>query len=125
VTVNPGDTFVFDPSGGTNRHLWVVLAVYEPDHDFLLWAALVSITTMTARADESCVLGPDDEDRHPFVHHPSYAFYARVVEVEVDRLEEIGDPHVPAAPELLSRLRKGLHKSPFTRRGFKNKVPVG
>ena len=125
-SVSPGDCFYFDPTGGRNFHLWIVLAVYTPelsDEDF---AVIVSITSMTGRADTTCVLRPDDSDAYEFVRHESYVYYEDCWEIEAAKLL---DPAVqrraPVPLALWTRVRNGLHRSPRLPRRIKDRVPRG
>jgi len=124
VKVSPGDTFIIDPNGGTNVHLWIVLAVYKPEFSYDEFAIVVNITSMKKGADMTCVLRPDDRDAHGFVTHESFAFFGGCIDVEVAKLQDLSaHRRDPVSPDLLSRLRAGLHKSPHTRRGIRSKVP--
>lgn len=123
--MKPGDAFVIDPDGGTNLHLWIVLSVFTPDLETAPWAVIVNVTSMSAHADTTCVLAPDDSDAHPFIDRKSFVAFARMREVAVRDLETLvrGNLRPPACPAFLARLRGGVHRSPHTRRGFKSKVP--
>jgi hypothetical protein len=126
ASIDAGDTFFIDLGSRAGvQHLWVVLAVYDTDASYEQMAALVSVTTMTARADRTCILRPDDGDRHDFVTHESYVFYGGIIEVEVRELLALpaDKRRARVCPALLRRMRAGLHRSPHTRRGFKPKVP--
>lgn len=120
-----GDSFLADPSVQHCPHLWVILAIYVPDLDDSEWALIVNVTSMTKVYDPACVLKPTDADRHPFVHHASYVPYVHAREVEMKWLLAIPekDRHAPTMPDLLRRMRAGLHKSQFTKRRFKSLVP--
>lgn len=124
VSVKPGDTFIIDPTGGTNKHLWVVLEIDCPDlcED---WAIIVSITTLDPLtrkfADLTCVVGVGD---HPFLKHDSYVYYADTREVEVRHLvSRVETRHQPCTADFLKRLREGAHISPRMKRGFKRRLP--
>ena len=122
--VSRGDTFYFDPEGGSNVHLWVVLSVFRPDYSHTDHAVIVSVTSMKTDADRTCILRPNDRDAHDFVCHESYADYGRCRDTEVYELEKRTDrKRRPVSPALLDRLRNGLHESPRTRRGMKANVP--
>ena len=125
-TVAPGDAFFIAPSGSVGvSHLWVVLAVYTPDLSYEPYAAIVNITSMSKRADKTCLLTPGDGDAHPFVTHESFAFYGGIMEVEVAALLSLDAQtrRAPVCDALLSRLRAGLHRSPHARRGLRAVVP--
>lgn len=122
--VKPGDTFILDPEGGTNSHIWVVLAVDRPDmcED---WAIIVSITSVKPEtrkfADLTCVVDVGD---HPFLTHESYVYYGDIQEVEVRRLlGGLGARRQPCSADFLKRLREGVHASPRTKKRFKSRVP--
>ena len=124
MKVVPRDTFYIDPQGGTNHHLWIVLAVYTPDLSYDEFAIIVNITSMKKGADTTCILRPDDRDAHGFVTHESYAFFGACLDVETTKLLALSAQRRDPIPHtLLARLRIGLHKSPYTRRGIKSKVP--
>jgi hypothetical protein len=123
VSLVPGSTFVIDPDGGTNPHLWIVLAVYEPELEYDEWALIVSVTTLDRAkfVDEACVLNVGD---HPFLAHESFVHYQRTREVETRTLAACAaNARQPCSPDLLKRLIEGLHRSPHTRRGHKSRVP--
>jgi hypothetical protein len=121
-----GDSFLADPSGQNCFHLWVILAIYVPDLDDSEWALIVNVTSMTKLHDPACILNATDPDRHPFVHHDSYVSYVFAREVEMKWLLAIPEKnrHAPVMPELLGRMRHGLHKSRFTKRRLKSLVPL-
>lgn len=122
MNIKPGDTFVIDPDGGSNAHLWIVLAVYRPDLAYEDWALIVSITTLAKAksVDSACVLNVGD---HPFISHESFAYYQRMREVELNILAAcVTSGRQPCLQDLLTRLIEGLHRSRFTRRGFKSRV---
>lgn len=125
--VAAGDAFLINPSNtAVVNHLWIVLSVYTPDYALAACATIVNVTTCDRFTDTTCILTPRDPDAHPFLRHRSYVFYGGLREVEAGDMD-ILDPlrkQTRAAPSLLSRMREGLHRSPFTPRGFKAKVPV-
>jgi hypothetical protein len=125
VSVLPGDTYVFDPNGTNQNHLWVVLATYVPDFELELWAIVGHITTLTPRTQlehRICVLTAEDEDSHPFVHHPSYVLYSALRAIECSRLPA-DKAHDPVCSELLVRICRGAHTSKLTKRGLKLLIP--
>ena len=124
--VCPGDTFIIDPSIlGSRDHLWVVLFVRIPDYAYVEYASIVNVTSLTRFADRTCLLGPSDIDRHPFVTHDSYVYYAAMREIEVAELllVVVAKQHDPTCDALLTRMRNGVHLSPRTARGFKSYMP--
>jgi hypothetical protein len=123
VNIKPGDTFVIDPEGGSNAHLWIVLAVYQPDLSYEDWVLIVSITTLDRAkfVDSACIVNAGD---HPFISHESFAHYQRMRELELSTLAAcVTSGRPPCSQDLLTRLIEGLHRSQFTRRGFKGRVP--
>ena len=125
MSVEVGDTFLFDPDGRNQKHLWVVLATYVPDFQYEEFAIIVHLTTVTPRttADQKvCVLEAYDEDRHRFVRTSTYVHYGDVRQVECSKLVA-QNGHEQATESLVSRMRKGLHASKYTKRGFKKIVP--
>lgn len=125
-TVEAGDAFLLNPSKtAVVDHLWVVLAVYTPDYSLAVCATIVNVTTVDRFVDRSCILRPGDPDAHPFITHESYVFYRGLREVEAGDTDTLqpGRKQTCIADALLSRMRIGLHRSQFTPRGFKAKVP--
>lgn len=123
VTITAGDTFVIDPDGGTNDHLWIVVVVFSPDYASES-ALLVNITSGTRFSDPACVLRPSDADAHPYVRHESYVYYAKMIERETRDLLKLGTAcrRAVASDALMARIRKGAHVSRFTPRGFKKLI---
>lgn len=123
--VDIGDTFLFDPEGRNQPHLWVVVHKYTPEFETKEFAVIVHITSVTNRTDpllKVCVLSPTDDDRHPYVAVPSYVHYQSLAAVECDKL--IGQrPHDQVCAALLGRIRRGLHRSSLTKKSFKKLVP--
>jgi hypothetical protein len=126
VTVNPGDTFYFDPKDENKPHLWVVLHVYLDDYGTHC-AIVVSITTWTnvSWADPACILEPENCDGHPFIYNKSYVFYREALKCETSDLSRLNPPksYGPVSPEVLRRIRAGAHTSKHTKRGLKTKLP--
>lgn len=123
MSIKPGDTFVIDPDGGSNAHLWVVLAVERPDWAYEDYALIVNVTTLdkTKLVDPACVLNVGD---HAFVSHESFAHYGRMREVELGTLSGFAaSARQPCSADLLKRLIQGLHQSKYTKRGHKARVP--
>jgi len=101
-------------------HLWVVVEVYTPELDTGgQVAVLVNCTTWVATGDPACVV---DEGDHPFLKHRSFMFYQRAAEVPVAEISKL-TTREPVSPELLTRIRRGLRASKFTKRGLKGLVP--
>lgn len=124
--VSAGDAYLINPSGtAVVDHLWIVLAVYTPDYGYAVCATIVNVTTVTKFADRTCILCQSDTDAHAFIRHDSYVYYRGAREVEVSDSDVFSPTRrmPPVSPELLSRMRVGLHRSPHTPRGFKSKVP--
>lgn len=120
--VAAGDTFKIDPgelSSGTNLHLWVVAVVYRPELENEDHALIVSITSVKALADRTCVLGPDNADGHPFIHHASCVLYAKTQSIPVRTLVANGIPHAAVSVGVLDRIRQGFRTSSHTPRWVK------
>jgi hypothetical protein len=123
-----GAAFLIDPAGGSNDHLWIVLTIYKPDHSYEWYALIANVTSASNRfVDKTCLLRTDDADRHEYVRHESYVYYAEMKEIEVERLAKLGAAraHEPVCDALLARIRDGVHRSPRTPRGHRALVPRG
>jgi len=106
--VAAGDAFHFDPDlAGGNPHLWVVLHVFTPELDTEEYAWIVSITTWNAQGDDACQLNRGD---HPFLHHLSYVFYRKALQVPVANLAA-GHKRESFSPAVLRRILLGVHTS--------------
>lgn len=125
--IEPGETFIIDPNGAGNNHLWVVLHVYATELDGLLYAVIANVTsTGSGRwVDRACILSPNDEDSHPFVKHESYILYGAMMEIEASALASLpaNCRREPVSAGLLSRIRQGAHTSKHTKKRFKKLVP--
>jgi len=118
--IKPGDTFLWAPPGTKEDHLWIVLAVVETR--FSHQAVMVNLTSARKGVDETTVLHPHEPGMHPFVRLPSCVLYRGIQLVDArsvpktSRCERVTD-------ELLDRLLKGAHASPWTGRRFKQMIP--
>jgi hypothetical protein len=101
------------------KHLWIVVAVNESDFDTAIYVVLVNVTSTAPGGDTSCVLERGD---HEFISHRSYVYYGAIQEREPSEIAHL-EVQPPCSADLLKRIREGLHRSRFTRRGFKDKVP--
>lgn len=121
MSVSPGDTFLGDPrvSQSTVGHLWIVVEVYTPDLDTCVIAIMANATSGALDCDHCCVIERGD---HPYISHQSFVYYREMVEIPVENLAHLKQLE-PLSVDLLSRVRQGLHRSKFTPRGFKSKVP--
>lgn len=124
MPINPGDTFFFDPDGTNQKHLWIVVHVYTPDlcEEVALIVCITSLSPRTTQEHRTCLLAPGDTDRHHFVHQHSYVLYSKIIETESVSLEK-QPANTPVCAALLSRIRRGLHASPLTKRRFKTLIP--
>jgi hypothetical protein len=59
---------------------------------------------------------------HPFITHDCAVYYQQAQELPVQEIETMRRQD-PVSGQLLSRIRQGLHRSKFTKRGLKSKVP--
>lgn len=119
-----GDAVLID-SGPQGKHLHVIIwgpiqVPWLASHDLMI---LVGITTMYQNAphDPGCVLQGGE---HPFISHPSYAFYRRLrtdTAAHVDAMVQQGlfVAHSPASSQLVKQLRIGLCASKLVDRRFK------
>jgi hypothetical protein len=126
LLVQAGDTYLFDPNGLNQNHLWVVLATYVPELELEQWALMAYVTSLTARTQRHhrvCIVTPQDEDAHHFIHHASYILYSDLREFECAKLPP-AHASDPVCEELLVRICRGAHTSKLTKRRLKNLVPT-
>jgi hypothetical protein len=84
---------------------------------------LTTLTPRTQREHRVCIIGPDDPDTYrAFIRTESYVLYSHARDFEVARLMTM-PKHGSVSPELLTRIRRGLHASRLTKRRFKGIVP--
>lgn len=102
-----GTTFLRKDS---DRHLWVVLSDPKINADEVL---LVNVTTLDARKEQACLLGPGD---HPWITHPSCINYGDAVVSTLPKLFDAKDGGAlqiqqPLAPAILQRVLLGVASS--------------
>lgn len=119
MAIKEGDAFRGDPQAiqGQTPHFWVVLAVYDSELGEGVLAVMVNATSNPA--DRTCVINKGD---HPYFSHQSYVFYPKTWEFPVGEIEKM-ECLAPVSPELLSRIRRGLHASRLAPKRFKGIVP--
>lgn len=112
------------PSGQEGKHLFVVLNNPATFQGYGPRPHIVLVNVSTVRPgiphDTTCLLAAGC---HPFVRRESFIAYrhariepvAHVVEMVKRGLFE---PQDPVPTELLTAIKAGLHKSPFTKREF-------
>jgi hypothetical protein len=125
VPVEPGDTFVFDPDGTNQQHLWVVVATYMPEFETVYFAIIAFVSTVNGRtieADRACILRKFDDDAHPYIHNDSYVVFGRMKVVECEKLPK-ASVHEPVCLELLQRIQRAAHSSKMTKKGMKEYIP--
>ena len=123
MPIEPGDAFLFDPDGTNQSHLWVVVAKYDEGGEFAVAVHITTLTPRTQRPHLACVIRSADPDCYrAFIRVDSYVLYSNIRDFDIVRLAELS-AHGRVSPELLTRIRKGLHASQLTRRRFKSIVP--
>jgi hypothetical protein len=114
------------PSSGSGKHLFIVLNDPKPFANYgpALCIVLVSLSSVLAqevRFDDTCILRAGC---HPSVRHDTYVYYRGTrMEQLRDVLKRLDDsfytPGEPIAATVLTSVKAGLLKSPFTKREFK------
>lgn len=97
--------------------------VAVPDRGSVPHVAMVSFTTIRPDIphDGACVVQAGE---HPFIRHPSYAYYR---DVRLEPLPHVlqmvqgavWQPHEPCSPQLLQRLQRGVCASRLVSREVK------
>jgi hypothetical protein len=101
--------------------------VFTADFDTTKYAVIASVTSMTPRGDRTCVLTPENADRHPFIHHESYVYYGAMLEVEMDRLRStsVTRPSLHAYSHEFAKARNArLTRSAGSSAGYKGHSTV-
>jgi hypothetical protein len=111
--IRAGTSLLLSESPGVKPHLWFVVTDPEGTPGRVVAVMMRSAKKFT---DETVVLEPGD---HAFVKHQSSVHYssARWFDINaIDNAMRSGRCHLREnmTPELLSRVRNGLLKSPFT-----------
>lgn len=110
---------------GPDKHLYVVLT--EADDSGMHVMANITSIDPDIPYDKSCCLAADE---HPFVKHDSYVAYEFAMVrhgSHVDKQMEL-DVYIQkenASDELVEKIRAGLKKSPFAKRGIKDDFDKG
>ncbi|HEX8694578.1 MAG TPA: hypothetical protein VF746_19295 [Longimicrobium sp.] len=123
MPITRGSTFILTRATGSVPHLWVVLSDPAGDPPEVV---ILSLTTLRPHSDETVVLNPGD---HPFVQHPTCAYFSDARIVTVQSLERalrlrqaIPQPDMDAA--IVERMRDGLFQSPFTIHAIRERCRV-
>jgi hypothetical protein len=105
---------------GPDKHLYIV--VTEADGDGM--HILVNVTSIDPEIahDKTCCF---DGGEHKFIKKPSYAAYGFAIQRHanfVDQQVKLGNyiQHDDASEEVVAKIRSGLKKSVFTKRGIKD-----
>ena len=104
----PGKTFTNLATGSIPSHLWIVLSSSSLNSGKIV---IVNITSQDI-GDYSCVLNVGD---HPFIHHPSYVYYAgaRLVDSRqvIAQTGRLFFDHADMSLSILNRIRAGAYRS--------------
>lgn len=120
------NTFLIDPEGRGNDHLWiVVLELAERsalgERRFLL----VNVTSAHHHVDRACVLNPRERGQHPFIRHPSAINYRGIIAVEESRLTSyLHCRREDVSPIILQKIQNCAHRSDYIKKRWKELFPV-
>lgn len=110
-----GDTLEMPKRGDSTPHLWILLTDPDPATGEVV---IVNVTTKRSHSDTTVILQAGD---HPYIDHESTIYYAdaqirdvRLMEQAIKEANPYVKPNAACSPELLQRVKDGVHQSKFT-----------
>jgi len=118
--VSAGDTFKMRKPDDHNPHLWVVVTDPDDDGD----VAIVNLTSRKQHSDDTVTLNRGD---HTFIERETVIYYQDARRTKASALTNAvrggaATVHDPCRLDILTKIQRGLDRSPYTPNDIKEYV---